>query len=299
MLNDNFKNQLKLHLIVFIWGFTAVLGALISVGALSLVLIRMSIALIFVGLFLFIRKKYRRFSRNEILLFLAAGVVIALHWLSFFHAIKISNVSVTLACISTGAFFTSLLEPYFFKRAVIKYEVFLGGLVIVGLALIFSFETEYFMGILTALTSAFLSASFSIINAKLIQKYPQNSVMISFYEIMGGVLFLFLILLLSGGFSLATYAQLPTTDWLWLFVLGSVCTAYPFIASLDIMKHLSPYTVMLSINLEPIYGILLAVMVFGEKEKMTPQFYLGGLIILLTVLANGYFKNKAKRRQKI
>ncbi|WP_277632506.1 DMT family transporter [Avrilella dinanensis] len=298
MLNDNIKNQLQLHLVVFIWGFTAVLGALISIGALPLVFIRMVIALAIVGIYLIFTKKYRSFSPKEIALFFGAGIVIALHWFTFFHAIKIANVSVTLACLSTGAFFTSLLEPYFFKRPVIKYEVFLGGLVILGLALIFSFETQYFYGILTALTSALLSASFSIINAKLIHKYPNDSVIISFYEILGGVLFLLAVLLIGGSFSLSAYA-LSASDWLWLFLLGSVCTAYPFIASLNIMRYLSPYTVMLTINLEPIYGILLAVMVFGEKESMTPQFYLGGLIILLTVLANGYFKNTAKRRQKI
>lgn len=298
MLNDNIKNQLQLHLVVFIWGFTAVLGALISIGALPLVFIRMVIALAIVGIYLIFTKKYRSFSLKEIALFFGAGIVIALHWFTFFHAIKIANVSVTLACLSTGAFFTSLLEPYFFKRPVIKYEVFLGGLVILGLALIFSFETQYFYGILTALTSALLSASFSIINAKLIHKYPNDSVIISFYEILGGVLFLLAVLLIGGSFSLSAYA-LSASDWLWLFLLGSVCTAYPFIASLNIMRYLSPYTVMLTINLEPIYGILLAVMVFGEKESMTPQFYLGGLIILLTVLANGYFKNTGKRRQKI
>lgn len=298
MLNDNIKNQLQLHLVVFIWGFTAVLGALISIGALPLVFIRMVIALAIVGIYLIFTKKYRSFSLKEIALFFGAGIIIALHWFTFFHAIKIANVSVTLACLSTGAFFTSLLEPYFFKRPVIKYEVFLGGLVILGLALIFSFETQYFYGILTALTSALLSASFSIINAKLIHKYPNDSVIISFYEILGGVLFLLAVLLIGGSFSLSAYA-LSASDWLWLFLLGSVCTAYPFIASLNIMRYLSPYTVMLTINLEPIYGILLAVMVFGEKESMTPQFYLGGLIILLTVLANGYFKNTAKRRQKI
>src|SRR5690606_24641226 len=154
MLNDNIKNQLQLHLVVFVWGFTAVLGALISIGALPLVFIRMVIALVIVGMYLMWKKKYRKFSRKEIILFFGAGVVIALHWFAFFHAIKISNVSVTLACLSTGAFFTSLLEPYFFKRPIVKYEVFLGGMVILGLALIFSFETQYFYGILTALTAA-------------------------------------------------------------------------------------------------------------------------------------------------
>lgn len=291
MPNANFKNYLELHFIVFIWGFTAILGKLISLEALPLVWTRILISIGFVYLIILFKKKSLQLSFKTIALLLLCGFVIALHWFTFFHAIKISNVSITLACISTGAFFTSLLEPIFFHRKIIWYEVFLGILVIAGLLLIFSFETRYIAGILVALSSAFLSASLSIINGKLANKY--DSIVISFYELVGGLFVLTLLLIAFGQFDMNTF-QLEKNDIWWLLILGSICTAYPFYATIDIMKYLSPYTVMLTINLEPIYGTLLAVILFTSEEKMTPAFYLGAIIILSTVVLNTYFKNRKK-----
>src|SRR5690606_4106429 len=291
MPNVNFKNHLHLHLIVFIWGFTAILGQLISLQALPLVFTRMSIAVVVIYIYLLIRKKNLAIRTKDIIRFLIFGFVIALHWLTFFHAIKISNISITLACISTGAFFTSILEPIFYKRKFIWYEVLLGCLVVVGLLLIFQFETQYKMGIIVALISAFLSASFSIINGKLANSH--DSVVISFYELVGGLFLLACFLFYQGGFTVDHFNFQPY-DFIWLGILGSICTAYPFIATIDIMKYLSPYTVMLTINLEPIYGILLAVFLFKDQEKMTTAFYIGAMNILLTVLLNAYFKNRKK-----
>lgn len=296
MLSDNFKNQLHLHFIVFIWGFTAVLGALISLDALPLVWTRILISVMVIALYMLIRKRTFFYSKKIVGLFMLCGVVIALHWLTFFHAIKISNISITLACISTGAFFTSILEPVFFKRKIIWYELLLGFVVIVGLILIFSFETDNLWGILTALLSAFLSASFSIINGKLAHKY--DSISISFYELLGGLAILTLFILFTGGFN-AAYFHFEKYDMVWLLLLGTICTAYPFIATIDIMRFLSPYTVMLSINLEPVYGILLAVFIFKDSEKMTAAFYIGALLILSTVVLNAYFKNKSLRKNRI
>ena len=141
--------------------------------------------------------------------------------------------------------------------------------------------------------SAFLSASFSIINGKFAGKYDSNA--ISFFELLGGLLFLTACMFFVGGFTPEVF-HFEKFDWLWLLILGTVCTAYPFIASINIMKYLSPYTCMLTINLEPIYGILLAVIIFKDQEKMTPAFYLGALIILSTVLLNAFFKNRKKRK---
>lgn len=291
MPKDNFKNQLHLHFIVLIWGFTAILGELISLSALPLVWTRILIAVTCVLLFLKITGRSLKYSVKTIALFMVCGFVIAIHWFTFFYAIKISNISITLACISTGAFFTSILEPIFYKRKVIWYEVFLGCMVVSGLLLIFSFETQYVEGIIVALTSAALSASFSIINGKLAKKY--DSLPLSFYELLGGLIFLTGCMFFIGGFSEQNFS-FQGYDWLWLLLLGSVCTAYPFIATINIMRYLSPYTVMLSINLEPIYGIILAVIIFKDQEKMTPAFYLGAMIILSTVLLNAYFKNRKK-----
>lgn len=280
-----------LHLIVFIWGFTAVLGALISLEALPLVWYRMTFATGFIVLFIAFKKIPLKLPTKTIIGLLFAGLIIALHWLTFFKAIKESNISVTLACLSTGAFFTSLLEPFFYKRKIIAYEVLFGLIVIIGLYIIFRVQGNYIYGIILALSSAFLSALFSVINGKFAVKYDPT--IISFYEISGGVLFLSVFLLFTQSFTIAFFT-LSLNDLFWLLLLSSVCTAYAFIASVGVMKYLSPYTVMLTINLEPIYGIILALLVFNDKEKMSFQFYIGAFIILSTVILNGILKNRKK-----
>lgn len=292
MQNDkNLNSYLLLHLIVFIWGFTAVLGALISLEALSLVWYRMLFASVFIYGYILFKKIPLQLPLRTIMIFLLAGLVIALHWYTFFAAIKVSNISITLACLSTGAFFTSILEPIFYKRKIIPYEVVFGLFVIIGLYIIFNVKGNFIEGIILALTSAFLSASFSIINGKFAKKYDPT--VISFYEILGGVVFFSIFILFKGAFSVEFF-QLSFNDFIWMLVLSSICTAYAFIASVGVMKYLSPYTVMLTINLEPIYGIILALIVFNDKEKMSPQFYIGAFIILSTVILNGVFKNRKK-----
>jgi drug/metabolite transporter (DMT)-like permease len=294
MPSDSVKNYLHLHLIVFIWGFTAILGALISIEALPLVWFRMTLAVIFIFIYILVKKIPFQLPKKTIFLFLLAGFIIAMHWFTFFKAIKVSNVSVTLACLSTGAFFTSLLEPIFYKKKIVWYEVMFGLVVIVGLSLIFRVATHYFFGIILALTSAFLSALFSVINSLFVKKH--NATVISFYELFGGVLLLTLFLIFGNTFS-SDFFKLSNSDWFYLVVLASVCTAYAFIASTKIMKVLSPYTVMLTINLEPIYGIILAVLIFKDKESMSFQFYIGALVILATVLANALIKANKKRKK--
>jgi len=291
MLSDNTKSYLKLHWIVFIWGFTAILGRLITLDALPLVWFRMLFAVAFIFVYNKFTKTSLKLPQKVILKFLVAGLVIALHWFTFFRAIKVSNVSITLACLSTGAFFASIIEPIFFKKKVIWYEIFFGLLVVVGLSIIFKVEANYIEGIILALISAFLSACFAVINSKFVVNYEPK--VISFYELLGGVLFFSVFLLGNGSFN-ASFFQITLNDFLYLLVLSSVCTAYAFIASTSVMKFLSPYTVMLTINLEPIYGILLAVLIFKDKEHMSPTFYFGALLILITVVLNAILKAKHK-----
>lgn len=291
MLNDNVKSYLHLHLIVFIWGFTAILGRLITLDALPLVWFRMLFAVAFIFVYIRYYKIGIKIPRKVILKFLVAGLIIALHWFTFFRAIKVSNVSITLACLSTGAFFTSLIEPIFFGKKVIWYEMFFGVLVVLGLTIIFNVESKFVEGILLALLSAFLSASFAVINSKFVQTHDPT--VISFYELSGGVLFFSAFLLFGNSFN-AEFFHLSLNDLICLFILSSVCTAYAFIASTAVMKFLSPYTVMLTINLEPIYGIILAVLIFKDKEEMSSHFYLGALIILTTVILNGIIKSRKK-----
>lgn len=296
MQESKFKNYLLLHLIVFIWGFTAILGALISIDAIPLVWYRMGLSVIFIIGYFLITKKSFKIEKTAIAKFAVTGVIIAVHWITFFHAIKVSNVSVALVTMSTGALFTSLLEPLFFKRKIKPIEIFFGLLVVVGLYIIFNFESQYTMGIVFALISAFLSALFAVFNGIFVKKYDADA--ISLYQLLFGVIGVTLFILFTDGFSVAFF-QLKNTDWLYLFILSSVCTAWAFIASVKVMKFLTPYTVMLTINLEPIYAIILALLIFGEKEQMNPEFYYGAGIVLLVVLLNGLVKNSSAIKKKL
>lgn len=295
MLENKLKNYLLLHLIVFIWGFTAILGALISLEAIPLVFFRMGLAVFFIFLFFLYKKKSFLLDKEGIVKFLLTGIIIATHWIFFFKAIKVSNVSVALVTMSTGAFFTSLIEPVFFRRRIKFLEIVLGLLVIAGLYIIFNFESQYQLGIMYALLSSFLGSLFAVFNGLFVKKYDANS--ISLYQLFFGTVFVAIYLFFSNGFS-STFFIIPNMDWVFLAILSSVCTAYAFIASVKVMKYLSPYTVMLTINLEPIYAIILALIIFGEKEKMNPAFYFGALIVFGVVLANGIIKNQATIKQK-
>ena len=291
MQNDNLKSYLHLHVIVFIWGFTAILGKLISLEALDLVWYRMLFASVIMTFVVLFNKEKIKVPFNVLIGFIVSGIIIAAHWLTFYQAIKVSNVSITLACLSTGAFFASILEPIFYKRKVIWYELLFGIIVVVGLGIIFNVETKYTTGIYLAVTSAFLSALFSVINGKYAKEYDPN--VISLYELSSGVFFLSIYLFFAGSFTPAFFA-LSVNDLIWLFLLSSICTAYAFSASVKVMKFLSPFTVMLTINLEPIYGIILALLIFKDGEEMSPLFYVGALIILATVIANGIVKSYKK-----
>ncbi|MFI2743967.1 DMT family transporter [Zhouia sp. PK063] len=293
MQNDKLGNYLKLHLIVFIWGFTAVLGALITIDAIPLVWYRMLIASLFIAAFLWFKKINIKVSGRVLFGFIVTGILIALHWLCFFGAIKVANVSVTLATISTGAFFTAILEPIVYKRKIIWYELLFGALVIVGIAIIFHVETDYALGIVLALVAAFLASVFSLMNSFYVKKHKPS--IISFYELSSGALFITLYLLTKGKFT-SQFFSLRHTDWLYLFLLASICTAYAQIASVKVMRFISPFTVMLTTNLEPVYGIILAFIFLGENEKMSPNFYVGAVIILVTVILNGILKTIRKRK---
>ena len=291
MQNDNLKSYLHLHVIVFIWGFTAILGKLISLEALDLVWYRMLFASVIMTFVVLLSKEKVKVPFNVLIGFIVSGIIIAAHWLTFYQAIKVSNVSITLACLSTGAFFASILEPIFYKRKVIWYELLFGVIVVIGLGIIFNVETKYTTGIYLAVTSAFLSALFSVINGKYAKEYNPN--IISLYELSSGVFFISIYLFFAGSFTPAFFA-LSINDLIWLFLLSSICTAYAFSASVKVMKFLSPFTVMLTINLEPIYGIILALLIFDDTEEMTPMFYVGALVILATVIANGIVKSYKK-----
>jgi len=290
MQNAKLKNTLHLHLLVFIAGFTAILGELITIEAIPLVWYRMLIAGILMYLYLRFTRISTKISLKVIFKFLIAGIIIALHWITFFASIKAANISIALAMFSTGAFFAALIEPFFFNRKIIWYEILFGIIVAFGVYLIIDSEIKYLNGILLGISSAFFSSLFAVINGRFVENYKAS--VISFYEFIGGVLFISSYLFFAEtGFSY-DFFMLNSTDWIYLLILASICTAYAFIGSVHVMKLISPYTVVLTYNLEPIYGIILAILFFGESEIMSANFYYGAILILLTVLLNGFFKNK-------
>lgn len=296
MLSDKFKNYLHLHFLVFIAGFTAILGQLISMKAIPLVWFRMLFATALILIYIKLSRVKVHISLKSALKLSIAGIIIALHWVAFFGAIDASNVSITLAMFSSGTFFASIIEPIVYKRRVIWYEIIFGLLVIVGVFIITQSEIAYLKGILLGILAAFFSSLFAVLNGSFLKQHTAST--ISLYEFLSGVAFLSLfILCFEGGFT-KDFFMLSARDFWYLFILASVCTAYAFIAAIHIMRHISPYTVVLTYNLEPIYGIIIAIFLFPEKEKMSTDFYYGASIVIITVLLNAVLKNRRKLKRK-
>ena len=292
MQKNKFKSLIHFHFIVFIFGFTAILGSLISIDSLELVWYRMAIASIVLLIYAAVFKKQIKVPKSLLLKLLISGMIIALHWLTFFKAIKVSNVSITLSILSLGAFLTSFLEPLFYGRKIILYEIIFGLIVVVGMSLIFNSQYHYLEGIIYALISVLLSVFFGLINGKLIKE--ASSLAISIYELLGGVFLISIILLVSDRID-SEFFDISKIDFYWLLILATVCTAYAFVISVDVLKHLSPYSLMISINMEPVYGIILAIIFLNESKDLSFNFYLGFILIFSSVILNGVFKLKNKK----
>ncbi|MFB6258194.1 MAG: DMT family transporter [Flavobacteriales bacterium] len=281
------RYHLVMHLVVLIYGFTGILGELITVDSFQLVWHRMSIAALGIAAFLLYRGIPFGAGRGDAFRMLGIGFLIALHWIAFFSAINASNVSVTLGCMASASLFTAFLEPLFFKKRVRLYEVVLGMMVIGGLWTIFRYEAHYATGIGLALLASFSAALFTVINARMIR--DRGAAIISFYEMIGGTIGISLFFLISGK-ELGSLFRMPLSDYSYLLVLGLICTAFAFMASVHVMKVLNPFSVSLTINLEPVYGIILAFLFFGEEEKMSLGFYLGTSMILAALFTDAWMK---------
>ncbi len=285
------KDYLRLHFLVLLWGFTAILGKLISVPPVELVFWRTLLASVGLGVLLVARRQPWRVPVGEAVRLLGVGALVAAHWITFFLAARLSSVSVCLAGMATLALWTSLLEPLLLWRRVRFYEVGLGLLTMVGLYLVSQAELDQLAGLLVAVLSAGLSALFSVFNSQLVKRHAP--LRLTFYEMAGACLSIALFFplysrLFSGGAGLRL--ALVGFDWLWLAVLAGACTVYAFSTSVELMKRLSAFVINLTINLEPVYGILLAVLMYSfgvpgfGQERLSTGFYLGTLVILFSVL---------------
>lgn len=289
------KQHLHLHFVVVLLGFTAILGALISIPAMDLVWYRMLLGFAGLWVYFLLRKIPYRLNIYRVIPLLGIGVVVALHWVTFFHAINLSNVSVTLGVFASTTLFTSFLEPISQKRKIFWLEVLIGLVILGGIYLIFQYEFRYLSGILYALLSALLNGVFVVLNRNISLKHHPS--VISFYEMIGGFLFITVFFVLTGGFG-SQLLMVQGNDVFYLLLLGLVCTAYAFTAIVNIMKVLSAFTVVLAINLEPVYGILMARFFFPEAERMSGGFYLGTMIILVSVFLYPFLKRMIRRQRQ-
>ncbi len=289
-MSENRRNYLLLHLIVFIWGWTAILGKTITLPAVKLVWLRLPIALIGIIIYLIIRRKPIGTAPKNAFKYLAIGLIVALHWICFYSAIKESNVSVTLACFSIGSLFTALIEPIFLKRKIRLYEIVFGLMVAAALTLIFQVETQYQWGIFLGVMAALTSSIFGVLNGFMVQR-GHNGTHISLYEMLGGFLGMTVFVLIAKPW-IGPYFEMSGHDLFYLIILGIAATAVPFLISLSILKTISPYTISLTLNLETLYGIVFAYFIFHEEKQLTGMFYIGAAIILSTVFLNGYMKSR-------
>ncbi|TLV00846.1 DMT family transporter [Dyadobacter luticola] len=287
------RAYLHLHFLVLIWGFTAIVGLLVSISPVALVLYRTLFAAIGLGVIIVIKQKSFKAPSVDLLRLFGVGFVLSAHWMLFFASARVSTASVCLAGMATTSLWTSLIEPLVNKRSVRPLEVGLGILAFAGLYVVFKFEFDHALGLGLALCSAVLAAVFTVANSKFVQRIDAYT--ITFYEMIGATFFSLFFLIISEWQHWTNEVPfIPAgKDWIWILFLALICTVYASTMAVQLMKYFSAYLINLTINLEPVYGIALAFFFFGEKERMTQEFYLGTLLILLAVLLYPVLVNTA------
>jgi drug/metabolite transporter (DMT)-like permease len=291
------SDYLKLHFIVFLWGFSAILGKLVSIPAVEMVFYRSILAAMGMAIVIVFTKGDFRVTWKQLVKLILIGFVVALHWVSFFGSARVANVSVSLVGFATNSLWAALLEPWFNRSRVKKFELLLGLVVISGLYIIFSFDFHYKLGLFFGIVAGFTSALFSVFNSRLVRTVPAFT--ITLYEMIGVFLGLGLFLPIYK-FSWAEDGMLKLLpapmDWVYIAILAGVCSVYAYSAAVELMKRISVFLLQLSLNLEPVYGIIMAVIIFGDQEKMGLNFYIGTSVILVAVVVYPFLKRKYDRQ---
>lgn len=292
------KAFIQLHTAVFLAGFTAILGKLIGLQEGLLVWYRMLLTLLSIILLLYAKKELKAVPLKNVLQIFGVGCIIAIHWVTFYGSVKYGNISIALVCFSASGFFTAFFDPLFTKKQFEWQEVLLGAVAIAGIYIIFDFHPQYTKGIIFGIAAAIGSSLFPIFNKQLVDKYDPGT--LTLYEMIGGLIMLSLLIPFYNKFFPAGYLVPTASDIFWLLILAIVCTVYCFYLQLNSLKYLSPFTTNLAYNLEPIYGIALAFIFFGENKKLNSHFYIGVLLILLSVaLQTGRMWCKNRRIARI
>jgi drug/metabolite transporter (DMT)-like permease len=296
---ERFKYHLLLHGIILIWGFTGILGKLIHLDAYILVWYRLWIAIVGLGIYLLIRRHDFRISHSDLLKLIGTGFVVGLHWMTFYKSIELSTASLGILCLSTTTLHVTWLEPLIIKKRFSLIEFILGLIVIFGIYFVANdFDSKEYEALKYGLISALLAALFSVFNARLSQEISPPKM--SFYELLSAFCLLSIILFFSDKLN-GNLLKMNSSDALWLGFLGLICTSFAFLASIEVVKRLGAFTASLSINLEPVYTIILAIVILHENELLSNKFYIGATLIVLVVIANAVIKNysgKSSLRQK-
>ena len=287
------KVQLRLQFLVLLWGFTGLFGKLVTISALPMVWYRMLIAALAIFLYLKFTKKSYLVSKKHLFQLLSIGGIVALHWFTFYLSIKVSNVAIALSTLSLGALFSSIIEPVLFRRKVVLSEIILALIVSGCVAWIFQASPQYKLGIIYGAICSFLSALFSVLNSKLKDEVASTS--ITLYEMIGGFIMVNLLIVCFQQDAIVEIINVGWSNFLWLTLLAVIFTAFAQIEAVNLFKYFSAYTILLNVNLEPIYGIILASLVFGESEKMTPVFYVATSVMILSIITNGIIKNRQNK----
>ena len=285
------KHHLLLHLVVLIFGFTGILGKLITIDAVPLVFWRTTIGGLVILIWLAARKRIEKLSLIDIAKMAGVGLMVGAHWVLFFASIKVSTVSVALVMVATTPMFVGFFEPLIFKRKIDWRELVVSLLVIAGVGTIFNMDTGYNLGMVLGIFSAMMAALFSTLNGALVKKHnPSN---ISMIELLSASVGITVVLGLTDELN-ADLFTMSNSNWFYIGILAVVATSFAFIASTAVMKHLTPFTTAIAINLEPIYAIVIAVLMFGQEEVMGWEFYFGGSLIVGAVVANTLMKKYIK-----
>jgi drug/metabolite transporter (DMT)-like permease len=288
-MDSRAKNIFLMHFVILIFGFTGILGKLITIEAIPLVFWRTLIGGGAIYVWLKVRRKVSKKSTSDVLKMGGIGLLVAIHWITFFASIKISNVSVALTMLATSPMFIGFLEPLIFKRKIDWRELTVAAVVLVGVGTIFSFNTTYHEGMILGIISAFFASLFATLNGVLIKTHDASN--ISLVELLTASAAIFILLFFTGKVNSELFV-LSSQDWFWITILALVATSFAFIAFTSVMKVLTPFTTSVAINLEPIYSIILAVMIFGDEEIMGTRFYIGASIIIGAVMLNTILKRQ-------
>lgn len=275
------KALLQLHLAVFLWGFTGVLGRLITLDQTWLVWYRLLITAVSLWVLYFFLRKIRRIQPKWALYIGLIGFLQALHWVAFYGSIKYSNVTMALTCLSTSALLASVIEPILLKKRFVITEILLGFFAIAGIVVIYNSHLQFSTGIIIGLIAAVLTVFVSVLNKKIVENFQPEQ--ITLYQLTGGFVGLSLLLPVYQYYFPEQHAAPTPADWLWLFILSWVCTIFTFYLYIRSLRKISAFTMNLTLTLEPVYGIVLAFAIFAENKFLSNWFYPGFALIALAV----------------